>query len=63
NRIINNYFISGQLNDCPITLKNLHRIADVFTKTLMSVHHIRLEYPTGQKPEKANGQKRSPLSG
>jgi len=45
NKIINNYFAGGQLNECPITLKNIQKIGDVFTKTLMSIHHIRLEYP------------------
>jgi len=45
NKIINNYFTGGQLNECPITLKNIQKIGDVFTKTLMSIHHIRLEYP------------------
>jgi len=45
NKIINNYFVTGQLNECPITLKNLQKISEVFTKTIMSIHHTRIEYP------------------
>ncbi|MDO9514321.1 MAG: HDIG domain-containing protein [Elusimicrobiota bacterium] len=49
-KIINNYFSAGQLNECPITLKNIQKIGDVFTKTLISIHHIRLDYSGADKP-------------
>ncbi len=49
-KIINNYFTGGQLNECPITLKNIQKIGDVFTKTLISIHHIRLDYSAAEKP-------------
>ena len=49
-KIINSYFIGGQLNECPIALKNIQRIGDVFTKTLISIHHIRLDYSDAEKP-------------
>ncbi len=48
-KIINSYFSGGQLNECPITLKNIQRIGDVFTKTLISIHHIRLDYSDAEK--------------
>ncbi|MEA2082594.1 MAG: HDIG domain-containing protein [Elusimicrobiota bacterium] len=49
-KIINSYFAGGQLNECPITLKNIQKIGDVFTKTLISIHHIRLDYSDADKP-------------
>ncbi|MBU4133822.1 HDIG domain-containing protein [bacterium] len=49
-KIINSYFASGQLNECPITLENIQKIGDIFTKTLISIHHIRLDYSAADKP-------------
>ncbi len=45
NKIINNKFIDEQLNDCNITLSNLHRIAESFVHSLVSIYHSRIEYP------------------
>jgi len=50
NKIINNYFSDGQLNECPITLEDIQKIGGVLTKTLLSIHHIRLEYPEAESP-------------
>jgi len=44
-KVINDKFIDGQLNDCDITLVNLHRIADSFAHTLTGIYHTRVEYP------------------
>ena len=44
-RIINNKFIDNQLDDCELTLKDLHRISDSFVRTLSGVFHTRIEYP------------------
>ena len=44
-RIINNVFADGQLNDCEITLKDLHEIAKSFNMTLSGIFHYRVEYP------------------
>jgi len=44
-RIINNKFIDGQLDECPLTLKDLHRIAQAFNRVLTSIFHTRIEYP------------------
>jgi len=44
-KMINDKFIDGQLNDCNITLDNLHRIAESFAHTLTGVYHPRVEYP------------------
>ncbi|MFA4991347.1 MAG: HDIG domain-containing metalloprotein [Candidatus Omnitrophota bacterium] len=50
-KIINNKFIDGQLDECDLTLKDLEKIAEVFTHILTGMYHTRVEYPeeTGKK--------------
>ena len=47
--IINNKFEMGELNECELTLKDLNKIAEVFTRLSVSVHHARVEYPSDKK--------------
>ena len=44
-KLINNIFIDGQLDECELTLKNLHEIARSFTATLNGIFHHRIDYP------------------
>jgi putative nucleotidyltransferase with HDIG domain len=44
-KIINNVFSDGQLDECELTLKDLNQIAKSFTKTLSGIFHSRIEYP------------------
>ncbi|MBI4336117.1 MAG: HDIG domain-containing protein [Candidatus Omnitrophica bacterium] len=44
-RIINNKFIDGQLDECDLSLKDLNRIAECFTKILTGIFHSRVAYP------------------
>jgi membrane-associated HD superfamily phosphohydrolase len=44
-RIINNYFRDGQLDECNLTLRDLHRIAASFIDTLCAIRHERIDYP------------------
>ena len=44
-RIINNYFRDGQLDDCSLTLRDLHSIARSFMETLSAIRHERIDYP------------------
>jgi membrane-associated HD superfamily phosphohydrolase len=44
-KLINNVFIDGQLDECELTLKNLHEIARSFTTILNGIFHHRIEYP------------------
>jgi len=44
-RIINNYFRDGQLDDCSLTLRDLHAIARSFMETLSAIRHERIDYP------------------
>jgi hypothetical protein len=42
--LINKVFFDGQLDDCELTLKDLHNIAKSFNKILNGIHHHRIEY-------------------
>jgi len=44
-KVINNVFSDGQLDECELTLKDLHEIAKSFNKTLSGIFHQRIEYP------------------
>ncbi len=44
--VIKGKFIDGQLDECDLTLKDLSIIERSFTKTLLSVYHQRIEYPS-----------------
>ena len=41
---------AGQLDDTPLTLKELNTIVDSFTATLKGIYHPRVEYPTLEVP-------------
>jgi putative nucleotidyltransferase with HDIG domain len=44
-RLINKVFSDGQLDNCTLTLRDLHLIAKSFNKILNGIHHHRIEYP------------------
>ncbi len=44
-KMINNIFIDGQLDECELTLKNLHEIARSFNRILAGIFHHRVDYP------------------
>lgn len=43
--VINTSFTEAQLDECDLTLRNMHDIAKAFTKILMGIYHQRIEYP------------------
>jgi hypothetical protein len=53
--IINRIFTDGQLDECELTLKNLHEIAKSFTVILNGIFHHRIEYP---EPVSKGGDRR-----
>jgi hypothetical protein len=55
-KIINNVFSDGQLDECELTLKDLNQIAKSFTKTLSGIFHSRIEYP--EPITKGGGEKK-----
>ena len=56
--LVNSAITDGQLEECPLTLKELYTIMDVFAKTMTGIYHHRIEYPSlsqalqGQKSKK-----------
>ena len=44
-KLINNVFIDGQLDECELTLKDLHLIAKSFNMVLAGTFHHRVDYP------------------
>jgi len=48
-RIINNKFIDAQLDECELTLRDLNKISEAFTRVLMGILHTRVEYHENQR--------------
>jgi hypothetical protein len=55
--LINKAFSDGQLDDCELTLKDLHKIAKSFYNILSGMYHHRIEYP--EKPLLANEKEKN----
>ena len=52
-KIINNIFIDGQLDECELTLKDLHNIAKSFNRVLGGIFHHRIDYPEPVSKERS----------
>jgi putative nucleotidyltransferase with HDIG domain len=55
NRLINAIFSDGQLDECELTLKDIHQIAKHFNQILATIHHKRIEYPAANGKAKTDG--------
>ena len=44
-KLVRDKFDSGELNESPITFRELNEISDAFVRTLMGIYHERIEYP------------------
>ena len=53
-RIVNNIFLDGQLEECELTLKDLQKIEESFIRILTAIFHQRIDYPvsTPESPKK-----------
>jgi putative nucleotidyltransferase with HDIG domain len=63
--LINKMFSDGQLDECELTLKDLHNIAKSFNKILNGIHHHRIEYSdnlsiVNGKRKNGNSDRQSP---
>ncbi|MCB0321119.1 MAG: HDIG domain-containing protein, partial [Bdellovibrionales bacterium] len=59
-KMINKVFASGQLNECELTLRDLHLIAKSFTRVLTSIYHQRIAYhEPAEKVSERNEEERS----
>ncbi len=65
-RLVNKIFSDGQLDNCEITLKDLHNIAKRFNQILSGIHHHRIKYPertpvtTGGKVKNGDSDRQQP---
>lgn len=50
--IIQNRIADGQLDDSPITFKDINKIKEAFTNILLGQHHRRIRYPMQEEMEK-----------
>jgi membrane-associated HD superfamily phosphohydrolase len=50
-RITNTIFLDGQLEECELTLKDLRKIEESFSRTLTAIFHQRIDYPTSSATE------------
>jgi len=55
--IVNRVVQDGQLEECPLTLKDLHTVSETFVRVLLGIYHHRIEYPPmnlggGDRPSK-----------
>ncbi len=54
--IIQNYLKDGQLDDTPLTMRDIHKITDAFVMILSGMLHARVPYPENI----ANGDEKAP---
>jgi hypothetical protein len=59
-KIINNIFSDGQLDECELTLKDLHSIARSFNKILTGIFHRRISYPEPASKDRTSAHGSSP---
>ena len=55
--LINKVFSDGQLDNCELTLRDLHLIAKSFNKILYGIHHHRIEYGDAASKDAKEGSK------
>jgi putative nucleotidyltransferase with HDIG domain len=48
-RIVNRAYLDGQLNECDMTLRDLHAVSQAFMRILSAVLHARVDYPESGK--------------
>jgi len=58
--LINKVFSDSQLDNCELTLKDLHKIAKSFNQILNAIHHHRIDYPDKRPAGNGKGKNGSP---
>jgi putative nucleotidyltransferase with HDIG domain len=54
-KIINHIFLTGQLDECELTLKDIYEIKNRFTRILTGILHKRVSYPGFDFDKEASG--------
>jgi len=55
-KIVNHCIADGQLDECPLTLKDLHVVSETFVQAVLSYHHHRVQYPDPLPSQDARGR-------
>ncbi|MBC7234991.1 MAG: HDIG domain-containing protein, partial [Chloroflexi bacterium] len=59
-RVINDRLISGQLDECDLTLKDLDAIREAFISVLQGIFHPRIQYP--ERSTRRNNRKNASMN-
>ena len=59
-QMIDRSFAEAQLDECDLTLRDLHEIAKAFTRILIGLYHQRIEYAPSLTDQPASAQKTAP---
>lgn len=62
-KIINDKFVSGQLDESHLTLHDLNKIGDSFVRVLHGIFHYRIEYPGSKDENDADDDRKSRSDG
>ena len=49
-KVVNDKFMDGQLDECSLTMRDLRKIKESFARNLMGIFHTRIEYPEINTP-------------
>lgn len=60
-RIIDQLLHNGELDECDLTLRDLHAIEKACIQVLFGIHHQRIEYPAMSSPGNGRGLLRLPV--
>jgi membrane-associated HD superfamily phosphohydrolase len=47
--LIKKRFVEGELDECPLTLKDLTKIKAAFLNVMVGTYHVRVKYPDAKK--------------
>lgn len=62
-RLVEGNIADNQLNDCPLTFRQIKIIKDAFLNILVGVYHKRVEYPEDKKGEQEKSKDQTPETG
>lgn len=62
-KLVNQHFVDQQLDECDLTLRDLHHIAEAFVKILTGIYHQRIEYPEGALNAEGRSTPEIPIKG
>lgn len=54
--VVNQRLMDGQLDNCSLTLRDVHQVEASLTKSLRSIYHARISYPTPTGKNAKNGR-------